>query len=253
MFVNKNNIKKIEAIRRAYKIKYPIKNEYHPVVPSFIYQTWHSKKVPLGMHNNIVRLKRNNPGFKYFLFDDNDCENFIRDNFEPDVVDAYQRLVPGAYKADLWRYCILYKQGGIYLDIKYGHANGFKLITLLEKEHWVLDIGGDGIYNALMVCKPGNEILWKAIQKVVDNVKNRYYGPSCLYPTGPGLLSEFFTQEEKQRMDMKHRYFFDMSNRVILLNNIIVFRQYPGYMDEHYKYKKTEHYAGLWDKRQIYR
>ena len=52
----------------------------------------------------ILKIKNLNPKFNYFLFDDNDCREFIRLNFRPDVLNAYDRLIPGAYKADLWRY-----------------------------------------------------------------------------------------------------------------------------------------------------
>ena len=48
-------------------------------------------------------------------------------------------MVPGAYKADLWRYCILYIYGGIYIDIKLEPINGFRFRELLDKEYFVLD------------------------------------------------------------------------------------------------------------------
>ena len=44
-------------------------------------------------------------------------EPFIEDNFEKDVLDSFDILKPGAYKADLFRYCILYKKGGIWSDL----------------------------------------------------------------------------------------------------------------------------------------
>jgi mannosyltransferase OCH1-like enzyme len=120
---------------------------------------------------------------------------FIKENFSEDVLNAYNSLIPGAYKADLWRYCILYKQGGIYIDVRYFPYNGFKFINLTEKEHFVLDLpscntGISGIYNALMVCLPGNEILLKAINQIVENVSTKYYGNCWLEPTGPLLLEK---------------------------------------------------------------
>ena len=60
------------------------------------------------------------------------------------------------------------------MDIKYRPLNNFRFITMTEKEHWVLDADKNGVYNALMVCKPKNEILLKAINKIVENVKNKY-------------------------------------------------------------------------------
>jgi mannosyltransferase OCH1-like enzyme len=83
---------------------------------------------------------------------------------------AFDKLKPGAYKADLWRYCILYKKGGIYLDIKYRCVNGFKLIELTNKEYCVRDRyfeGIQGIYNALLCFKPNNLMLDKCIKTIV--------------------------------------------------------------------------------------
>jgi mannosyltransferase OCH1-like enzyme len=128
-------------------------NNFSFEIPNNIFQTWHTKKLPLRMFQMIKKMIKSNPRFRYYLFDDNDCRNFIQKNFDTDVLHAYNNLIPGAYKADLWRYCILYKYGGIYIDIKYYPVNNFKLFNLLKKEHWVLDNGGGGIYNALMVCK----------------------------------------------------------------------------------------------------
>ena len=55
----------------------------------------------------------------HYLFHDQDCRAFIESEYPPDVLMAYDRLIPTAFKADLWRYCVLYKYGGAYLDVKY--------------------------------------------------------------------------------------------------------------------------------------
>jgi mannosyltransferase OCH1-like enzyme len=185
--------------------KYPIKNFYHSVIPLNIFQTWHTKMLPPGMKRNIELIKKMNPRFNYQLFDDTDCHDFIRDNFDVSVLNAFNKLIPGAYKADLWRYCVLYKLGGIYLDIKYSPANGFRFINLTESEHWVLDADGYGIYNALMVCKAGNPILLSAIQQIVEHTQTNFYGSDCLEPTGPKLLASFIHSDEKNKLNMKKR------------------------------------------------
>ena len=233
--------------------KYPNKNIHNLAVPANIFQTWYTKKLPPRMYEAIKYIKVNNPGFKHYLFDDNDCREFIKNNFDKSVLNAYDKLIPGAYKADLWRYCILYKMGGIYMDIKYIHINNFKLINLLEQEHWVLDNGGEGIYNALMVCKPNNEILLKSINQIVENVKNRFYGNGFLDPTGPGLLNNYFTTQEKNNFDIKH--ILKGANdydKYILFKDHPILRCYPGYLRERDSYSQKKHYAVLWKERRIY-
>jgi len=235
------------------KVPYPVKEKYYPVIPLNIYQTWHTKDLPPLMKNAVNKIIYSNPGFNYQLFDDNDCRNFIKDNFDVNVLNAFDSLIPGAYKADLWRYCILYKNGGVYLDIKYAPFNGFRFISLMEKEHWVLDMDKNGIYNALIVCKPNNKILLKAINKVVDNVKNKFYGSNCLHPTGPIMLAEFFTQNDKNNFDMYHDIYQSVENRFIFFNGYLVFKSYNEYLNEQGKYEKVSHYSGLWGSRNIYR
>ena len=203
----KDNInKKILLLEMYKKLQnvYPLKQVYNNIIPLNIYQTWHTKNLPPKMLNNVNKIKLNNPAFKYHLYDDNDCRKFIQENYPDDVLNAFDNLIPGAYKADLWRYCILYKYGGIYLDIKYKSHNRFKLINLTEKEHLVLDIDNECIYNALMVCLPNNQELLTAIKSIVHNVKHKFYGNSALDPTGPGLLKKII---KSNIVDMKHNYY----------------------------------------------
>jgi mannosyltransferase OCH1-like enzyme len=205
------------------------------------------------MQMAVNNLRAAGPRFNYQLFDDDDCREFIRNNFEESVLRAYDGLIPGAYKADLWRYCVLYKLGGVYLDIKYLPVNGFKLVNLLEKEHFCLDADRNGIYNAVMVCKAGNEILRQAIDQIVVHVRNKYYGGGALDPTGPGLLAHYFSREQKNAMDLSHEFHISFNYRFVLFNGYYVFQSYPEYINEHNHNKKVDHYGNLWNNRNIYR
>ena len=112
---NANN----ERINNILKMAYPVKTEYNSIIPLNIYQTWHSKALPPLMERTVCLIKEQNPTFNYYLFDDNDCREFIKTNFDSKILYAYDHLIPGAYKADLWRYCILYKL--ILINLSYMH------------------------------------------------------------------------------------------------------------------------------------
>jgi mannosyltransferase OCH1-like enzyme len=226
----------------------PIK-KYNSIIPLNIYQTWHTKNLPQDMNDCVELLKKQNPEFKHHLYDDNQCRQFIKSNFNSDILNAYDTLVPGAYKADLWRCCILYIFGGIYLDIKYQCANGFKLIELTEKEYFVRDRPEHAVYNALIVVLPKNEILLKCIHQIVDNVKNNFYGACPLEPTGPKLVGTFFSRSEIKNMEL---YFKTSSIDKIMYNKIEILTSYTNYRKEHSEYKKVEHYGVLWDNKCIY-
>jgi len=67
------------------------------------------------MKQLVEELKATNPRFEYYLFDDNDCREFIKEHFDTEVLDAYNNLIPCAYKANLLRYRVLYIHGGIWI------------------------------------------------------------------------------------------------------------------------------------------
>ena len=54
---------------------------YKSVIPLKIYQTWFTKNLSLKLSERVEAIKRDNPRFEHFLFDDNDCREFIKNNF----------------------------------------------------------------------------------------------------------------------------------------------------------------------------
>jgi hypothetical protein len=141
------------------------------------------------------------------------------------------------------------------LDIKYQCVNGFKLIALTEKEHFVRDEVISNVYTALIASKPKNEILRKCINQIVENVEKKYYGNNSLSPTGPGLFGQYFSQEEKNQLELYH-YFTIVENKVnefyVVYKNRIILTFFRGYREEQSKYQNNSHYSVLWDERKIY-
>jgi len=227
---------------------------FNSIIPKNIFQTWYTKNLPPKMKESVELLKKQNPEFNHFLFDDDDCREFIQENFDVDVLKAFDSLIPGAYKADLWRYCVLYVYGGIYLDIKFHCVNNFKLITLTEEEHFARDYLISGVYNAVMISLPKNEILLKSINQIVINVKNKYYGPTCLHPTGPALLGTFFTQNEKNAFKLFHIEKLNAKgvSKYVYCNTTLILENYTEYFNEQKKHKKVDHYGELWNAKNIY-
>ena len=90
-------------------------------IPKVIHQTCPSKtNLSPAIRDNIAHLKRQNPTFEHVLYDDADISTFIMTEYGPQVLAAYQRISPtyGAARADLFRYLLMYRVGGVYLDIK---------------------------------------------------------------------------------------------------------------------------------------
>lgn len=168
-------------------------------IPKVIMQTCASRdKLTPQMVEAMQTWKDKNPGWDYELFDDNECAEFIRNHFDSDTLKAFQNLIPGAFKADLFRYCYLYIKGGVYSDIDnicLAPLNDFLYDndTFVSVKDRVID-GQDLIYNAFMATEKNHPVLKKAIDLTVHNVLNNIYpntrsniinmlsisGPKCL-------------------------------------------------------------------------
>jgi len=225
------------------------------LIPLKIFQTWYTKNLPLHMKHTVDKLKKENPEFEHYLFDDNDCREFIRSNFDKNVLDAYDTLIPGAFKADLWRLCVLYIHGGIYMDIKLSCINRFKLIELTNNEHFVRDrIQPLSILNAFMVSKPRNPFLWKCIYRIVFNTKLKYYGSSALEPTGPVLLGNVILYNNFPiNIDIFHP---EQGGYLIYRGRSIISTMYKEYRQEQnstYVKINKQRYNIMWNNRNIYK
>lgn len=239
-------------------------------VPKIIWQTWHSLPLPEGMERAVTSLKAAHPDFTHMLMDETMCFDYIYARFPHDVARAFQILRPGAYKADLWRLCVLYNDGGVYLDIKYNVVSPFTFHALLDKAHFVRDRVvfssrglKRGLYNALMVCPPGDARILACIEHIVQNVQTRYYGLSCLEPTGPVLVAKHIdpqggdvTMQYGQNFNKRNdtRYIKALSSALCKKfgkkRNLL--ECYQGYTTEQDRNQTLPHYSVLWKKRLIY-
>jgi mannosyltransferase OCH1-like enzyme len=244
--MNKKNISKTTP--------YPLRqNVTKSIIPLHVYQTWYTKNLPPKMNARREKFKQLNPEFTFHVYDDNDCAEFIKKHFTIHVLNAYNSLIPGAYKADLWRYCVLFVNGGIYMDVKLSTINGFKLIYLTTKEHFVIDRPPNTIYNALLVCKPRNKLLLNSINMIVQNVRRKYYGLSPLDPTGPGLMGKLAMKYKPGNIDLNH---YTNGGYILYNNYFIISTEYLEYNKERSEINnkiKKPRYDILWNKRAVYK
>lgn len=168
------------------------------MISNYFFQIWinDTNEIPPLIKKNFDNIKKNNPNIICHIYNNQDCINFLKEYCDKQLLDAYHKLVPKAYKSDLIRYCILYKYGGIYLDTKMKLADNIKLESFLDKEYFVRDtkFSNKGIYNAFMVCKKERKELLTCINTILSNIKSNYYGKTSLCPTGPTMLFYIFNK-----------------------------------------------------------
>ena len=174
------------------KIKlYKTELDKNQLISKIIIQTGESNKSNnIIQHNAILSFIELNPEYEYMYFNSHDRGIFIKNNFDISVYNAYNKIIPGAYQADLFRYCILYYYGGCYFDNK--QINRIPLREVIEPTKELMlckDIlNNHSYYNAIILAKKNNIIMKKCIDECVKNIENNYYGTCHLCPTGPCLL-----------------------------------------------------------------
>lgn len=207
-------------------------------IPQTLYKTGETDTLPAAIQKLYSDTLDANPGYHIDYFSATRRRQFIEDHFARDVLEAYDTLVPGAYKADLWRLCALYEYGGIYGDFSQQYLVPLStLVAASDELVLTLDaplppyplpfrlLGVGGISNAFMAAVPKHPFMKKCIDQIVDNVRQRYYGWSALDITGPGLVRQVLSAnpDTRYRMDIalfshdepKHFVRMDTGEKVI--------------------------------------
>lgn len=140
---------------------------------------------------NMQKIRETNPDYKFCYFDDEKMEKFMQEEMDDVVYDAYMKVSHPVMKADFFRYCIVYKRGGVYLDLKSGpkkplsqiitEENKDKLLVgtwmtysllpsyFAENLHWCLFDKGE--YMQWFIASPSHHPAMKAvIDQVVYNI-----------------------------------------------------------------------------------
>ena len=161
-------------------------------IPRVLYQTYVSKAaLPLTTRLYIRRMLRFCQGYDYEFFDDRRIERFLEDDYEPGVLEAYKRIAIGAAKADFFRYAILLKRGGVYLDVDSSIEKDLDGLVRPDDEAVISRERNPGLYvQWALVYAPGHPFLWRTLAKVVDNIRTNRYPDDVHRMTGPTAYSE---------------------------------------------------------------
>lgn len=160
------------------------------MIPKKIYQTWYTKKIPDKIKLSIDIMMSLNPSYEYELFDDDHIHDFIKQNYDRQTLLAYEQLDIGAAKADLWRYLVLYKNGGIYLDLDSTINSNLDSLISDDDTAVISRERNPGLFVqwCLMFDKK-HPILEKTIQRCIFNIRTKKT-ENILYLTGPQVFSQ---------------------------------------------------------------
>ena len=144
-------------------------------IPKIFYQAWEGSLPYIIHQKNISHLPKD---IEYKLFSLNDMREYLYKNWGKEYLDLFNNYDRIAHKTDLWRYCILYDTGGMYMDADCVLLNDISFMF----EHDLLFVtnnrGIKNIFNGFLMTPPKNPIFKEIINKMLivgNNFNNDYY------------------------------------------------------------------------------
>jgi mannosyltransferase OCH1-like enzyme len=155
-------------------------------IPKIIHQIWLQgyDNIPDKYKLNMKKTKDMNKDWNHVLWDDLKIINLLRENKE--WIDTYYKLEYLHHKVDFSRYVILYKYGGIYIDMDAytiksldGLLNKFRdydLILSKSKNKTLIEsyliCGRDTcLNNGIIISSKGSEKIKILIDSIIKNPK----------------------------------------------------------------------------------
>lgn len=155
-----------------------------------IHQIWLQGKdeIPEKFNSNIEQIKNLHPDWKYTLWDDLEIIRLLRstdnnNSFDKSLIKIYYQLQHLHQKVDFARYVILYKYGGIYVDMDAKNIKSLDNIiskyedyeiivcklNLNSIENYITTGSNTTINNGVIISKKNSMFLKKLIQKIIDD------------------------------------------------------------------------------------
>ena len=156
------------------RVKYNLTVHNNPVIPKKIFQTYKTEEFPSDI-KEFVQLWKDEKEYEYVFMNDTQMREFIQAE-NPSVLEFFDNLPVGAMKADIWRYVILEKYGGIYTDIdtrKILPINRWKLENPINKDMLVTCIEHNNLFFAqwTLMASPNHPFFKFLIRKILERYK----------------------------------------------------------------------------------
>lgn len=173
------------------------------MIPKIIHQTWKTETIPSKWIPLVNKVRNLNPDWEYRLWTDYDNDAFVKKEF-PEFYDTFKGFSRGIMRADVIRYLIMLKRGGVYLDYEVLQAFDFgdhKLILPLNRS---LHSGDpqDELGNCIFASAPGHPF-WKDV--ITDLKQNPPIVSDYLQiieATGPAFLTKIYKTNKDHYQDI---------------------------------------------------
>ena len=180
------------------------------MIPKIIHQTWKNKNIPEEWKNAVESCKKMNKNYKYILWTDETMEKWVKKEY-PDFYTKYKSYKYNIQRCDAFRYLVLYKYGGIYLDLdivcKKNLNDLLQYDTIFAKSSNI-----DSFTNMFFMTKPKNPFFKFCIDNLPNYIDSYSFFGKHLHvynSTGPSFLTNMI-----EKYNLKN-----IKNYYILLNS----------------------------------
>lgn len=172
------------------------------MIPKIIHQTWKTLDIPEQWKDAVELCKTINEEYKHIIWSDEMMENFVKKEY-PDFFDIYMSYIHDIQRCDSFRYLVLYKYGGIYLDMDIVCKKN--LDSLLKYDLVISNSANtpSSFTNAFYMVTPNNPFIKFCIDNLPNYVNSYYYFGKHLHvinSTGPEFLTNMIKKYGKKNI-----------------------------------------------------
>lgn len=168
-------------------------------IPKVIMQTWKTHDVPPKWAISPKSIGEIMYDWNYVLMSDEDNREFVKTHF-PDFLPYYDAFPYGIQRADAIRYCWLYINGGIYMDLDFEVQRDLSPLFSSAAEVYLVCSGNVTSYytNSFMASRPKAKFWLEVIEEMKKPSKWWYIGKhiEVMNTTGPIMLSRVARRTE---------------------------------------------------------
>ena len=182
-------------------------------IPKIIHQIWLGSEPPAELLELSETVRECNPDFEYRLWRDSDIAEF---NLQNDP--AYRAAPNWGERADILRYHILRKYGGIYFDMDIVCLKSFNnLIKGVDFIVGMANVDTIELNNAVIASAPGHPILTALIEGIVPASSPQARNKTTIDRTGPQYITRIICSLAEQGitrgiLPVPIPYFYPMPN-----------------------------------------
>jgi len=166
------------------------------MIPKIIHQTWKTNDIPNNWKNAVESCKKKYNDYQYILWTHETMETFVKNEY-PDFYNVYMSYKNDVQRCDSFRYLILYKYGGIYLDLDIVCKKNFDILLKYDLVIARSPNNKFQITNSFYMATPNHPFIKFCINNLPSYKDSfKYFGNHwhIMNSTGPWFLTKMINK-----------------------------------------------------------